>query len=36
MNKETQERMRQMHLCGMHSAFKAILDGYSTETMTKD
>ena len=36
MNKETLERMRQMHLCGMHSAFKASLDGYSTETMTKD
>lgn len=36
MNKETLERMRQMHLYGMHSAFKASLEGYSTETLTND
>ena len=36
MNKETLERMRQMHLYGMYSAFKASLEGYSNESQTKD
>ncbi len=36
MNKETLERMRQMRLFGMSSAFKSSLDGYSSDSMTND
>lgn len=36
MNKETLDRMRQMHLWGMHTAFKSSLEGYSADSMTND
>lgn len=36
MNKETLERMRQMRLLGMYSAFKSSIDGYSADSMTND
>ncbi|KWW32595.1 MAG: DNA replication protein [bacterium F083] len=36
MNKETLERMRQMRLLGMYSAFKSSLEGYSSDSLTND
>lgn len=36
MNKETLERMRQMHLYGMMNAFRSSLEGYSSDSMTND
>ena len=35
MNKETLERMRQMHLYGMMNAFRSSLEGYSSDSMTE-
>ena len=36
MNKETLDKMRQMHLYGMASAFKSSLDSYGSDNMTND
>lgn len=36
MNKETLDKMRQMHLYGMASAFKSSLDSYGPDNMTND
>lgn len=36
MNKETLDKMRQMHLYGMANAFKSSLENYGAESMTND
>lgn len=36
MNKDTMEKLRQMHLFGMLSAFKSSLEAFSSDNMTND